>query len=234
MRVKCENGGKVLCLMYKTIKNIILSITKENKSETVTLTTLLSINSEFPSICWTFIFTPLSSRHLRFNIFRSKFHLPFPWDFPSLCPPPPAFPLLVPGIAIHHFFSAGSLRLISYSSLCWIVILAPSNQFACRVDSFSEMPLDSTHHPFGLLLVSCPVQILIVFLLPPIWQQWLIAIMAHYGMFWGLSLWQWLCTQPAGYKINQVFQSFLMWTCASQFAVMIYFSQPKNIPSNKI
>lgn len=40
--------------------------------------------------------------------------------------------------------------------------------------------------------------------------------------------------RTVGYKIDQVFQSFLMWQCASEFPVMIYFSQTKNIPSNKI
>lgn len=69
---KYENGEKVLCLMYIVVKNITLNITKENKPKSVALTTLLSLNSEFPPTCWTFIYM-----QLKFNMFRSKFYVPF-------------------------------------------------------------------------------------------------------------------------------------------------------------
>lgn len=52
-------------------------------------------------------------------------------------------------------------------------------------------------------------------------------------MFLGPSLWQCL-EQPMGYKTNQVFQSFLMWSSTSEPVVMLYFSQPKNTALNKI
>ena len=91
--------------MYRTIKNITLNITKENRSKAVVPTTPLTINSEFLPTCWTLISTPLYSRQFKFNIFRSKFYLPFPWGFPSPCPLHPAFPLLVLG----HFSQLGAL-----------------------------------------------------------------------------------------------------------------------------
>ena len=147
--------------MYRAIENITVNITKENKSKTVGLTTLHSTNSEFASICWTFISTWLSSRHLKFNIFRSKFSVFFPCYFSSSCPLSPEFPLLIQALPSTHFSQLGasrsSLTHLSTEHTCF------SNQFVHLVDSSSKMP---TTISFRLLPVFCSVQILIIFLSP--------------------------------------------------------------------
>ena len=198
----------------------------ENKSEAVVSTTLLTISSEFLPTCWTLIAISLSSRHFKFNIFRSKCCFSFPWGFPSPCLLVPAFPLLVHG----PFSQLGALG--SSRTLCWTFILVSSSQIMHLVDSSSKMSLESTP-PFqlGRCLSSA------------LFRSWsfffffqYIDFHTSYGSLWErVTKCSWALPfgrawHNFGYKLDQVFQSFLMWSSASAPSARIYFSQPKKFP----
>lgn len=104
------------------------------------------------------------------------------------------------------------------------------------MDSFLKVPLESTHHSLetaaGLPPCLDPDHFFFSFNLSPVYYLY-----PNYGSLWdvlGPFPFSVSMDRTVGYKIDQVFQSFLMWQCASEFPVMIYFSQTKNIPSNKI
>lgn len=143
------------------------------------------------------------------------------------------FPLLVHGITTHPFFSAVSHGVISSSSLYWNFILALSNQFAHLMDSSSKIPLESSHHSIQTAASLLPCSELDHFSPSPnlsavllLYQLWFI-MGEDQWMFLGPSFWQCLWTQPVQSKIDQIFQSFMMWPCASESIVMMYFIQPK-------